>query len=53
MKCKIENGVLVVDTESESETEEMKLWRAGWRSKPTRDVWFKCNYYNPVQVVVV
>ncbi len=53
MKCEIENGVLVVDTESSSETEKLKKWRAAWHTKPKRDMWFKCNYYDPTQIIVI
>lgn len=53
MKCRIEDGVLVLDAESTDETEELKEWRAAWRAEPKRDIWFKCNYYNPIQATVI
>ena len=53
MKCKIEDGVLVVDTESVSETKELEAWRAAWKAEPKREMWFKCNYYNPIQTIVI
>ena len=45
MKCRIENGTLIVDAESCSETEELKAWRAEWRKEPVNKKWFVCNYY--------
>ena len=53
MKCTIDNGVLTVTAESEQETEELREWRAKWHTKPKAELWFKCCYYNPTQVLVV
>lgn len=53
MKSKIESGVLVIDAESATETEELKIWRAAWRAEPKKDVWFVCNYYNPIQTIAI
>jgi len=53
MKCRIKDGVLVVDAESVKETEELKRWRAGWRAEPKKDLWFVCNYYNPIKTIVI
>lgn len=53
MKCRVEDGIMIVDAESESETEDLKAWRALWHTEPKRDKWFQCNYYRPVQVVVI
>ena len=51
MRCKIEEGILVVDAESLSETKKLEKWRADWHIEPKQEKWFQCNYYNPIQVV--
>lgn len=53
MKCKIENGVLIVDAESSSETKELEKWRTARHARPKKEMWFKCNYYNPIQTIVI
>lgn len=53
MKVKIEDGVLIVETENVSETGEMEAWRASWQKEPNREKWFECRYYNPMQVLVI
>lgn len=49
----MENRVLVVEAESESETEALKEWRTCWHAEPKKEIWFKCYYYDPVQTVVI
>ena len=53
MKCQIENGVLVVKTESETENKEMEEWRDCWHKEPMREKWLECRFYNPTQTVVI
>ena len=52
MKVKIQDGVLVIEAESEIETDSLKEWRKRKRTL-NKEKWLEVRYFNSIKAIVI